>query len=332
MATVAELGAKVKATYPGTYDDLSDVEVGVKAKAKYPDAYGDFADMPAGTTGPQMAPYSGTPDEPGNMNPPWWANPNDIPAALSGAPGLRIGQAAMGPVAGPLSAGLEAAGAPIGAAIKGAVARAPEVIPALVRGSGGALTEMGMEMLPAPIRIALRGAMAAGRSAGSAASRVAPEAAAAPAAEAAPAAAQAVGHVLNPEEAKVVLDASRRRGFATLKEAGIQGDKAVNGFIKKALGRKIGSKADLNVSDWLQINKAADEAVLEAKAAIQAAARAGKATVAKVVTKAAKPVVGAAASRVPAASEVPPGTLQRLSEMNLSPQQLYDFWRQAGAQ
>lgn len=44
MPDVAELGRKVKAKYPGAYDDLPDVEVGRKVKAKYPGAYDDFTD------------------------------------------------------------------------------------------------------------------------------------------------------------------------------------------------------------------------------------------------------------------------------------------------
>lgn len=46
MPTVAELGQRVKAKYPGVYDDLSDMDVGQKVKTKYPGAYDDFADIP----------------------------------------------------------------------------------------------------------------------------------------------------------------------------------------------------------------------------------------------------------------------------------------------
>lgn len=49
MPDVAELGRKVKAKYPGAYDDLPDVEVGRKVKAKYPGAYDDFTDVPGGS-------------------------------------------------------------------------------------------------------------------------------------------------------------------------------------------------------------------------------------------------------------------------------------------
>lgn len=44
MSTVEDLGKKVKAKFPGQYDDLSDVDLGTKVKAKFPDAYKDFAD------------------------------------------------------------------------------------------------------------------------------------------------------------------------------------------------------------------------------------------------------------------------------------------------
>ncbi len=47
MATVEELGKKVKAKYPGSYDTLSDADLGSKVKAKYPSEYGQFTDMPA---------------------------------------------------------------------------------------------------------------------------------------------------------------------------------------------------------------------------------------------------------------------------------------------
>src|SRR4030095_9042754 len=43
---VRELGRKVKAKYPGKYDDLDDAELGRKVKAKFPGAYDDFTDTP----------------------------------------------------------------------------------------------------------------------------------------------------------------------------------------------------------------------------------------------------------------------------------------------
>lgn len=47
MADVRELGRKVKAKYPGQYDDLSDDDLGRRVKAKHPGAYDDFTDTPA---------------------------------------------------------------------------------------------------------------------------------------------------------------------------------------------------------------------------------------------------------------------------------------------
>jgi hypothetical protein len=47
MPDVKELGRKVKAKYPGVYDDLADDDVGRRVKAKYPGAYDDFTDTPA---------------------------------------------------------------------------------------------------------------------------------------------------------------------------------------------------------------------------------------------------------------------------------------------
>lgn len=45
--TIIDLGRKVKAKYPGEYDDLSDDDVGRKVKAKFPGAYDDFSDVSA---------------------------------------------------------------------------------------------------------------------------------------------------------------------------------------------------------------------------------------------------------------------------------------------
>lgn len=50
MPTIIDLGKKVKAKYPGTYDDLSDMELGKRVKAKYPE-YADFTDV---TQSPQQ--------------------------------------------------------------------------------------------------------------------------------------------------------------------------------------------------------------------------------------------------------------------------------------
>jgi hypothetical protein len=45
MPTVEDLGKKVKAKYPGQYDDLPDVAVGQKVKAKFKGSYDDFTDV-----------------------------------------------------------------------------------------------------------------------------------------------------------------------------------------------------------------------------------------------------------------------------------------------
>lgn len=43
MPTLNDLGKKVKAKYPGQYDDMSDLEVGRRTLATYPEEYADFA-------------------------------------------------------------------------------------------------------------------------------------------------------------------------------------------------------------------------------------------------------------------------------------------------
>lgn len=44
-ATVRDLGQKIKAKYPGQYDDLSDEDLGAKVKGKFPGSYDDFIDI-----------------------------------------------------------------------------------------------------------------------------------------------------------------------------------------------------------------------------------------------------------------------------------------------
>lgn len=44
MPTIEDLGRRVKAKYPGSYDDLEDADLGRKVKAKYPGAYDDFTE------------------------------------------------------------------------------------------------------------------------------------------------------------------------------------------------------------------------------------------------------------------------------------------------
>jgi hypothetical protein len=48
MASISELGQRVKAKYPGSYDDMDDASVGRAVQAKFPGQYDDFTD------GPQM--------------------------------------------------------------------------------------------------------------------------------------------------------------------------------------------------------------------------------------------------------------------------------------
>jgi hypothetical protein len=149
-------------------------------------------------------------------------------------------------------------------------------------------------------------------------------------AEAGSAAARVAGP--DAEVAKDMLAYAQRRGFAALKEAGLPNDV---GQLGKIVGRELKSRADLTPAEWKQIWTHAVEQGAEKKAAESATAAAKTAitkAVAKTGTKAIKARERSELRLIPAASEVPPGTLQRLSEMNLNPQQLYDFWRQAGAQ
>lgn len=67
MPSVSDLGQKVKAKYPGTYDDLPDDEVGRRVKSRYPGSYDDFVD-----TAPQQ------PSQPERK-------PNVLSSLLSGA-------------------------------------------------------------------------------------------------------------------------------------------------------------------------------------------------------------------------------------------------------
>jgi hypothetical protein len=58
MPTISDLGQRVKAKYPGSYDDLPDEELGRRIQAKYPGAYDDFTAAPAAPkpapSGPQI--------------------------------------------------------------------------------------------------------------------------------------------------------------------------------------------------------------------------------------------------------------------------------------
>jgi len=58
MATVEELGKRVKAKYSGTYDDMSDRDLGVRVKSKFPGSYDDFEDTALNVTAPTVKPVS----------------------------------------------------------------------------------------------------------------------------------------------------------------------------------------------------------------------------------------------------------------------------------
>lgn len=53
MPTLEDLGQKVKAKYPGQYDDISNTELGTRVKAKYPGSYDDFTAGPEADSGEQ---------------------------------------------------------------------------------------------------------------------------------------------------------------------------------------------------------------------------------------------------------------------------------------
>lgn len=58
MPTVVDLGQRVKAKYPGAYDDLPDIEVGRRTKQKYPE-YADFTEPEAWPArDPKTDPYN----------------------------------------------------------------------------------------------------------------------------------------------------------------------------------------------------------------------------------------------------------------------------------
>lgn len=81
--TVTDLGKKVKAKYPGQYDDLSDIEVGQKVKSKYPKDYGDFADVSHGATGSFPTPSAENPLDVAQK--PWLTPTNPLYVPAEGA-------------------------------------------------------------------------------------------------------------------------------------------------------------------------------------------------------------------------------------------------------
>lgn len=132
MPTVAELGQRVKAKYPGSYDDMPDDELGRRTKAKFPGAYDDFSDS-AG-----VAPMAMTP-----QNNPLTAAGNDLRNRLLG----------MLPGAGGLAGGLVGAAGGIPGAVAGAAV-------------GGAAGEGAREALQgdqfSPVDIGREGALQGG--------------------------------------------------------------------------------------------------------------------------------------------------------------------------
>jgi hypothetical protein len=58
MPTVEDLGHKIKAKYPGQYDDLTDAEVGRRVKAKYPGDYDDFIEVSPANVATEYIPPS----------------------------------------------------------------------------------------------------------------------------------------------------------------------------------------------------------------------------------------------------------------------------------
>jgi hypothetical protein len=133
MATVKDLGAKVKAKYPGQYDDLTDDELGRKVRSKYPGQYDDFTDESA-------APRVGMGDV--QASPSSWAGSSNVPVGLltgDAATDNQIGQnlAKQGArhTITPGDAGR------VGAGLAGAAL--PFVLPAVAGGAvGGGLTAL----------------------------------------------------------------------------------------------------------------------------------------------------------------------------------------------
>jgi hypothetical protein len=148
---------------------------------------------------------------------------------------------------------------------------------------------------------------------------------------------------------KDAMDYARRRGFAILKQAGLPNDAE---SFSNILGRKIGSRADLTADDWVKVWDHATEKIAQdaadaaaQKAAVKAAKTGAQKAAATTERAAFRPRGAAAPAAAPTpgvpnrglapSSEVPPGFLQRLADMNLTPQQLHDFWTtfaQGGAQ
>lgn len=68
MPAIEELGKKIKAKYPGAYDDMDDRSLALKIQSKYPGAYDDFTDVSASPL-PSVTAPSITPRQPAPIAP-----------------------------------------------------------------------------------------------------------------------------------------------------------------------------------------------------------------------------------------------------------------------
>jgi len=105
MPTVVELGQRLKAKYPGVYDDLPDAELGRKTQAKYPGAYDDFVD-----TTTDQAP----------AGPSWGDRAIDALPTIGGTLG-GIGGGLLGLAAGPAAPAAVPVGGVSGAVVGGSL-------------------------------------------------------------------------------------------------------------------------------------------------------------------------------------------------------------------
>lgn len=255
------------------------------------------------------AAYSGTPDEP--LQDPGFLDPaNYLPsspqaigasAAVRGAmalPGaLRSAQGGMATVRGAIGGALS--GTPIiGPMIRGAVkgmrsAQAPATEAAEQAGSAAArVLRPGVPPAPAMPPNVVPGRVPT-QAAGSAASRVSPE---------------AVGEVAEraaettPKALKEATAYWRRRTMALANEAGAPVEaEAQRKLFGEILGKEVKSRTSLTIDDWAKVSEAMNERIMQ-RAATEAAKKATT-SAAKKAEKAipkprAKPKVGSAESRV----------------------------------
>jgi hypothetical protein len=90
--TVIDLGKRVKAKYPGSYDDLDDAELGRKVKTKYPGSYDDFTEIES-TPAPQQKPLPASQSPEFQML--FGASPADTVKRMQGV-GRAVGKVGMG--------------------------------------------------------------------------------------------------------------------------------------------------------------------------------------------------------------------------------------------